>query len=401
MYKTSSHLENGHSAAELHQLRRWLRIGYGSLALLFTWNLLLSAGILMPLRSTTLPAMPQVPVMADYSPSIEVVDSHLNSESNNEISSLESRSEKNISDIVDLQVDQDGPVDGRYSRHTTLLLKTIAVTNVGFGLWGVVDDCRDYSEGEGAKSGIKCVYGAISSAVAVAVGVHGVILIGGRIYDTGVVLFNTVKRDVEDALSDTFKTKVRHIADWDGSMPYGMEKREVVEPVPVFGMTMDGRDMHFSVLPGEGNSTRFRIGNGPGPDTENNRRLRARNLKYNNQIFESGGLDFVVESDETGLNHDDLQLNPSSQEDFDWIYKQVECYLAPKMLGSVLAEDPMEMMKNMNAIGGIFFQVLNDKQTMTMAYGKIAPFSSNHESMIYEMGGVREGGESNPACNNL
>jgi hypothetical protein len=67
MYKTSSSIESGHSASELRQFRRWLRFGYGILALLFVWNVLLSAGILMPLRGTTFMDNPQVPVSKDYS----------------------------------------------------------------------------------------------------------------------------------------------------------------------------------------------------------------------------------------------------------------------------------------------------------------------------------------------
>jgi hypothetical protein len=283
-----------------------------------------------------------------------------------------------------------------------LLLRSVAVVGFGMSIWGLADDCADFSEGKELKSGIKCIWGAISTAVAVGVGVHGVVLFGGRVYDTGVILYNTKhKRELEDALSTKFQTKVRHIADWDGSMPYTLKKRDIAEPIPVFGLTVNGRDLHFAMIPDENNSTVFRMGHGPGPDTESNRRLRRRNMKYNNQIFEHGGLDFSIESDADGFNDDELQLDPTSQQDFDWIYKQVECYLAPMTLGSMISEDPMEQMKNMNEFGGVFFQVLNDKEKMTMAWGKIAPFSDKQESAIDEMGDVHKGGEMNAYCNEM
>ncbi|KAJ3548453.1 hypothetical protein NM208_g1000 [Fusarium decemcellulare] len=374
MYKASTYMEDTKSFDELRQHRRWFRIGYGGLALLFTWNLLLSVGLLSPSRGYTPPAEPIGPFLPRQNVSAEVTGMPINLEQEGTALSLDTR------DTKDIQARQDEPVPGRFDEHTRLGLKALA-------------------RGRGVKSGVRCVFGAVSTAIGVAVGVHGIVLIGGRIYDTGVVLFNdAVKRDIEDALSSGFNTQVRHIADWDSYMPYDVGKREAVEPVPVFGMTINDKDMHLTIMPGENNSTRIRIGHGPGPDTESNRRLRPRNEKYNKQIFESGGLDFVVESDLTGFNSDDLQLEPTSQQDFDWIYKQVECYLTLQKFGSFLSPDPIAIMGNLNSIGGLYFQVLNDKEIMTMARGKIAAFSSSVKSMIDEMGDDFENGDFNDLC---
>ncbi|KAF5008735.1 hypothetical protein FDECE_4972 [Fusarium decemcellulare] len=374
MYKTSTYMEDTQSFDELRQHRRCV-------------------GLLSPSQGYTPLAKPIEPFLPRQNVSAEVTGMPINLEQEGTELSLHTR------DTKDIQARQDEPVPGRFDEHTRLGLKALAVANLGFSLWGVADDCRDFSEGEGVKSDVRCVFGAVSTAIGVAVGVHGIVLVGGRIYDTGVVLFNdAVKRDIEDALSSGFNTQVRHIADWDSYMPYDAGKREVVEPVPVFGMTINNRDMHLTIMPGENNSTRIRIGHGPGPDTESNRRLRPRNEKYNKQIFESGGLDFVVESDLTGFNGDDLQFEPTSQQDFDWIYEQVECYLTLQNFGSFLSPDPIAIMGNLNSIGGIYFQVLNDQEPMTMARGKIAAFSSSVKSMIDEMGDDFENGDFNDLC---
>ncbi|KAH6885442.1 hypothetical protein B0T10DRAFT_564214 [Thelonectria olida] len=393
MFKSSDYIEHSQSFDELRQHRRWLRIGYGILGLLLIWNLFLSAGLLFSPRGYMPVAEPGESHLASHNLSSDMAALSTNLEREDGTFSLETRG------TGELQVREDQPVPGQFSRYTTLGLKTIAVTNIGFGMWGVFDDCRDFSDGQGVKSGVKCVYGAVSTAIGVAVGVHGFVLFAGAVRDTGLVIVNQVyKRDVEDHLSNSFKTKVRHIADWDGTMSDGTVKRDVGEPVPVFGITLNDRDMHFSLYQGADNSTRIRIGHGPGPDTESNRRLRNRNEKYNNQVFEKGGLDFVVESDGIGSNSNDLQFGPESQEDFDWIYKQVDCYLTLNSISNlIITTNPVDAMGQLNAIGGIYFQVLNNKDKITMAYGKIAPFSDTQKSMIDEMD-VHEGAAPMDAC---
>jgi hypothetical protein len=203
-----------------------------------------------------------------------------------------------------------------------------------------------------------------------------------------------VVNEVEHHLSARLNNTVRHIADWDGSMPFNPVKRHE-QPAPVFGVTVDGREMHFSFSrDSNSNETRLRFGNGAGPDTEGNRRLRGRSEKYDQQVFESGGLDFSFMSDPDHTISNEMQMNLDSQEDFDWIYDEVSCYLG---LGSL--SNPLDMLKPMKDVGAITFQVNNKAgdESIAMAWGKLAPYSSSQDSIIKDVD-ISEGAEENALC---
>ncbi|KAH7175367.1 hypothetical protein EDB81DRAFT_750915 [Dactylonectria macrodidyma] len=315
------------------------------LALLFVWNLLLSAGLLFSPRDF-------VPMLYSAAPSLPSDQFPLAMA----LVSIETQIQETASssNATELQVRTDEPTADSFKKCTRLAMKVAAVTNVGFGLWGVYDDCRNFSEGPGVKSGIKCTYGAVSSATALGAMVHGFVLFGGKVYDMGIIVTNKVyRREVEEGLSNKFNTEARHISDWDGSMPWDTVKRDVTKHRPVFGFTMNGKDLHFS------------------------------------QVFDKRGLDFAIRGDPHGFNDNYLQIDPDSQQDFDWIYKQVECYLGLENIGSLLSTNPIDIMGQLNAIGwgggGVHFQVLNDKEHMTMAMGAIAPFSDTQGSKIDEI----------------
>ncbi|PQE27033.1 hypothetical protein CJF30_00011119 [Rutstroemia sp. NJR-2017a BBW] len=104
--------------------------------------------------------------------------------------------------------------------------------------------------------------------------------------------------------------EVRHIGFWDGTVQ-GDTQSEVVRRkqfpegvIPAFALKLYGQEVHFAYTgdDADGNSI-FKIGNGPGPATEENkRRIKSRNSGdsiplFNNYFFDQGGLDMVATSD--------------------------------------------------------------------------------------------------------
>ncbi|KAI6084020.1 hypothetical protein F4821DRAFT_243615 [Hypoxylon rubiginosum] len=182
---------------------------------------------------------------------------------------------------------------------------------------------------------------------------------------------NNVKRGLimeraESVLSSAYRAEVRHIGDWDGTMPGQLEKRDPdVEALPVFGINLNGRDFHFAHMGFDpaNNSSSFRFGMGPGPETENNkRRLRARGddkPKYNTQFFDRGGLDAIGRSDIEGdASKPDAQPTPDDPNDYDWLYHEVSCYMGGEK-GHPTQYDSQ----------GLWFQIYDDEGEGTLSAG--------------------------------
>ncbi|KAF9877072.1 hypothetical protein CkaCkLH20_05338 [Colletotrichum karsti] len=300
----------------------------------------------------------------------------------------------------------------RYGRVGLRIARYAAGPTLGFGFWGLVDDCKDMSEKEDkVASGVKCVIGSIGTAMGAGLTLHdGWIKVQeywGKVNAVGLYYLNdgagVVKRDLElleEKMSSALRSEVRHIGNWDGTSIGDVFKRDDENTTyPVFGATMNGMDLHFTVTGGEGNRTNFRIGYGPGPDTDKNtQRLRRRNVQYNKQYFSKGGLDFKVE--QTHLDKDHVFMVPERQDDFDWLYEQVECYMTNHAgFGSMPISNPLAdfLQTLLSDIKGLNYQVLNTLAKNTIAAGAIAPFGADTPSMIGEMG-VDYGIVPDPSC---
>ncbi|EQB59373.1 hypothetical protein CGLO_00248 [Colletotrichum gloeosporioides Cg-14] len=211
-----------------------------------------------------------------------------------------------------LEARQENPTH----KYLTIGLRVAQATSpafAGFGLWGLITDCIDFSEDHSKPApGVKCVIGAIGTALGGGLIAHSFYEHGdavwGKIKDVGLIWLgneNNVKRDlkmvaaVEDDLSKAMRSEVRHIGDWNGTVSGGLSQRDgQARSYPVFGARVRDVDVHFAYLGDQhgDNSTMLRMGFGPGPVTEqNNRRLGRRNVKFNAQHFSEGGLDIKAE----------------------------------------------------------------------------------------------------------
>lgn len=202
--------------------------------------------------------------------------------------------------------------------------------------------------------------------------------------------------DVEGALSARLGHEVRSIGFWDGSMPGEPARRdEDKEYVPVFAMRRGNHDFHVAVTGGgpggdvgdaadssAANSTRVRIGLGPGPKTELNKRrlLRARDMEYeevdlveefgfNEVYFDKGGIEGFVESDFDPDSEDD---HPTTYEDMEWLRALLECSLDP----GLREQDPP----------GLWWSILDQGGRKTVATGAVAAFYPEQPSMMQYMG---------------
>ncbi|KAH0437907.1 hypothetical protein CcaCcLH18_03583 [Colletotrichum camelliae] len=304
-------------------------------------------------------------------------------------------------------------------RYMTLGLRVARYSSpgfLGFGIWGLVTDCKDFSEDTSDPgSGAKCVVGALSTAVGGILAAQPVLNYAmetwGKVTDLGLMWLGNdspVKRDlelvaaVEDNLSKAMRSKVRHIGDWNGTFSGGLSQRDgQARSYPVFGARLRDLDVHFAYLGDQygDNTTILRMGFGPGPVTEeNNNRLGRRNVKYNAQHFSEGGLDIKAErpNGESG----GTLADPTRQEDFDWIYEQVQCYMTNHAnFGQMPIDNGLWDLLNtiMSDVKGFNYQVLNDLEKNTIAGGAIAAFGADGKSAIGEMG-ILYSIAPDPAC---
>ncbi|EQB59556.1 hypothetical protein CGLO_00015 [Colletotrichum gloeosporioides Cg-14] len=83
--------------------------------------------------------------------------------------------------------------------------------------------------------------------------------------------------------------------------------------------------------------------------------------------------------------------DPTRQEDFNWIYEQVECYLTNHAnFGQMPIDNPIWDLLNtlMSDVKGFNYQILNDLERNTITAGAIAPFGADGKSAIGEMGAI-------------
>lgn len=272
------------------------------------------------------------------------------------------------------------------------------VGNLAFGIWGLVNDCVDFSGEHEAQAGSKCVWASLSTATGLGIMFHTAVQITGTIKTSlAVYLGNPGKRDlvidraVEESLSAAVGFDVRHIGNWDGSYvgkPVNKRDEDIVYR-PVFGAFVNGRDMHFTMVGERDNHTEYHIGRGPGPATPSNLRRNVKRELMNKQYFDKGGLIFKISA---GLDEEaptlvapgTSELSGDNQANFDWIYDQMMCNLPealpvplPGIGGLVGALESLQQ--------GINFQLMNAQSQNTMAAGAIAVLSDTGDSVLDQM----------------
>jgi hypothetical protein len=309
-----------------------------------------------------------------------------------------------------------------------LAVKRTAIIGISaIGFVGLIGDCQELQSDPNVKNGFICVAGSVATAIAIAtegrktaqifmevakVSATATVnfavnmalsqFIGGRM---GLGPFARTpgqlpsKRDshifkrVEDHFTSKLGVEVRHIGFWDGTVQ-GDSQSEVVRReqfpegvIPAFALKLYGQEVHFAYTgdDADGNSI-FKIGNGPGPATEENkRRIKSRNSGdsiplFNNYFFDQGGLDMVATSDIDNAGQGIMPDVSSNDFDYAWIYTQVLCLLGASDLQATQTQGtnyPLQF----DAIG-LWFQVYDDANFGTLAAGAIAPFSSNTQSVI-------------------
>jgi hypothetical protein len=262
---------------------------------------------------------------------------------------------------------------------------------MGVAISSLAKDCREFSEEGSAGDGFLCVWGAISTVIGFAVlgdrGYQFYGLLGQRLTENGIQVIGINKRDeipqLEARLSSALSVEVRHVGIWEDSDSQEAKSlsarsggADKVVRRDVFGANFQGGDMHFTYMGERDDGSHFRFGLGPGPETENNRRrLQGRAVhKYNNQFFDSGGLDFVGVTDPGNDNHGNIYMTPEDPNEFTWLVEQVSCYFN----GWTYLGSPSHAQ-------GVNFQVYNTYDVTTVAAGAIAAFSSTVKSAISEM----------------
>ncbi|KAF7546073.1 hypothetical protein G7Z17_g8682 [Cylindrodendrum hubeiense] len=275
----------------------------------------------------------------------------------------------------------------------------------GSAIYGMSNDCKALSEDGGFANANQCLAGVFNNAL----WIPSSLKFGFEAYELTATIwkFGQIKygdghsvatRAMSDAMTTSLGVEVRHIGDWDASTYFLSRKRDEVKQLPVFGMNVNGSDLHFAITEREDNHTTFHLGYGPGKDTEANRKLRARDEMWTNVYFEHGGVDLKVHA-RPDWNSKAMYID--SHEDFEFLRTQVECYI--NALEPVnIPDGPMfesigsiaDAMTNYKAFQ---FQIYNDAEQTTLTLGVVAPFTNGQESAIDDVE-IVDGLDTNPDC---
>lgn len=316
-----------------------------------------------------------------------------------------------------------GPPEGtsRFDWGMKWVHRVVGLPALGYGIYGLVGDCKEYDKDGNPIDGNKCVGNSIWTAVATVMCIHGygewAIEIGSSLQQyaiqrSGEMLGEAwndftaygpfrrpeepfpmppalkargadVLKRAEESFTNSTGLEIRHIGLWNGLMPGETAKRDEREKsIPVFAFRRENQDFHAAYMgehaPGQGD--RFRVGIGPGPRTEiNEHRLKARQAddedgNYNSQFFDRGGLDvFGKTSDE----NESPGLDP--EEDLQWLHGEVVCTLDAEGPGS---DYP-----------GLWWGVMDHEKKSTFSSGGVAAFYPGHPSII---GYIKHEGHLNP-----
>ncbi|KAM0271139.1 hypothetical protein ACHAQH_009188 [Verticillium albo-atrum] len=280
---------------------------------------------------------------------------------------------------------------------------------IGYAIYGLVGDCKEYAENGEPVDGNKCIPNAIWTVVGAIMCVHGYgewsielaqklqtyamtrygEIMGDMLQNTGGIDLGPyvrsgnehhaepVKRAIvlgaEAQLSAKFGHEVRHIGEWDGSMPGQPARRSKGQNHPVFAFSREGQHFHmaFMNVNPKNLEARVKIGHGPGPETTlNKRRLQSRRAddsQYNAQYFDRGGLDGFGQH--SGVDDGRIDLDPNA--DLEWLHDELTCSLNVEGPGSDFP--------------GLWWGVLDHEFRTTYASGGIAAFAPGVESIISHM----------------
>lgn len=185
----------------------------------------------------------------------------------------------------------------------------------GIGIYSLVSDCKDYSNGKEGEISFKCVAGAIA-VMGIGTFVTESLVLRARLVDhwtssgftipgiNGKVKRTDIIARLESHYSERIGSEVHHLSTLPETRP---EKREreadglESQTHEVFGATFQGREVHFDDMGEVEHGRHIRVGHVPGPITPvNRRRLRARfdgpPVMFNDQFFSNGGLDVVFQT---------------------------------------------------------------------------------------------------------
>ncbi|KAF7554423.1 hypothetical protein G7Z17_g2903 [Cylindrodendrum hubeiense] len=256
----------------------------------------------------------------------------------------------------------------------------------------MVKDCKSFSEDPGFDIGNNCLSAVITNAIAVSatlVTAYQAWQLRGTVTKSVQIFFTDPyngpeKRSLEDSMSTHIGAEVRHIGNWDASKHWSSMKREEMKETPVFATTIRGKDIHFAVVDDENNQTTFRVGHGPGPGTEANRKLRARDEDgtfYNDVYFDGGGMDYKAE---IGLETNDQSMFIANEDDANWLLRQVECWVSSWLQLSEpgLFIDISDFMSDVTDYKALNYAIYNDDQSAWLTSGVMAPFEGDSTSII-------------------
>lgn len=315
---------------------------------------------------------------------------------------------------VNLAMSTGGP--SRFDLAMKWASRVVGPAGLGYALYGLSEDCKEFHETGLTKDGNKCVPSAVWTGFAAFVCVVGycewAIEIGdslqryalrrtgdmlGRAWDRfnafgpftappeGAIpmppvrargLNDDILKRADESMSQKMGLDVRHIGLWDGLMPGEEAKRDEREKhYPVFAFRRNEVDFHAAYIGehGPGQGSRLKIGMGPGPQTEiNTQRLKARQFSeddgnYNAQYFDRGGLDFFGEVS-TYMEEEAYLLSEDPDADLQWLHDEIYCTMNADGPGS---DYP-----------GFWFVVLDHEYRKSYVTGAVAAFYPGFPSII-------------------
>lgn len=264
------------------------------------------------------------------------------------------------------------------------------VPNQAIQWWNMVAACQDFSS---ASNAVNCVWGAVSTVITASGTLYAAYQGYGHIStwmsNNGISMGGFKRQEIEQALLDEFSgvfgAQVSHLGVWNYAAPTNgsaVGKRDQVNAtLDVFGFNSNGMDIHFSYLGNATSAPTFKFGYGTGQTSSSSKLSKTKRETYDEQYFESGGIDFV-------LFQPDIYNYPSgsaldSYTDYSWIYDQVSCIMASGMTAA-----------------GHYFQIYDNVHQTTLSAGAIAPFSGlDHWSAITQMEAPKGGIAETPSCN--
>ncbi|KAH8648499.1 hypothetical protein BX600DRAFT_517881 [Xylariales sp. PMI_506] len=281
--------------------------------------------------------------------------------------------------------ERDNPSDFDASLYLGAAVAQLVNNAVTF--WNIYTACDQYSTGVANK--IQCLYGAISTIIALSISGYRVYIWTGQLRtfltNNGFRIrgiSDPYKRDeilslMEREFTRMLKTEVKHLGVWDVTDPDQDrdDTFDLTQPREVFGANVGGFDYHFTYM-GRDESTHmdmFKLGVGPGSDPSTASERRQDVFMYNDYYFTDGGLDFTIQAVESSSAPEWAWESTADASEFNDIMRSVSCYFGGLFSLSLIASP------------GIYFEVYDSSATQTLAAGSIAPFTNDTASNIANM----------------